>query len=68
VPDPAIEAGVIAPQARPEGTMSLKPTVPAKPFTVATVIVDVADDPALAGAGEDADIVKSWNRNIVVVV
>jgi len=63
-----IEAGVTAPHARPEGTMSLKLTVPAKPFTAVTVTVDVAGEPALAGAGEDADMVKSWNRNIAVAV
>jgi hypothetical protein len=63
-----IEAGVIAPHVRPEDAASLKLTVAAKPFTVATVIVDVADDPALAGAGEDADMVKSWNRNIARAV
>ena len=56
-------AGVIAPQVRPDGTESLKLTAPAKPFTAATVIVDVAEELTLAGAGEDADIVKSWNRN-----
>ena len=68
MPAPVIEVGVIVPHVRPEGTVSLKLTVPAKPFTVATVIVDVADDPALTGAGEDADMVKSWNRNIAVAV
>ena len=47
MPGPVIEVGVIVPHVRPEGTVSLKPTVPAKPFTAATVIVDVAEEPAL---------------------
>jgi len=68
VPGPVIDVGVIVPHVRPEGRVSLKLTVPAKPFTVATVIVDVADDPALAGAGEGADMVKSWNRNVARAV
>ncbi len=61
-------AGVIAPQVRPDGTESLKVTPPAKPFTAATVIVDVAEAAAFAGAGEDADMVKSWNWNIASAV
>jgi hypothetical protein len=61
-----ILAGVIAPQVRPDGTESVKLTAPAKPFTAATVIVDVAEEAAFAGAGENADIVKSWNRNIAM--
>ena len=68
VPEPVIEAGVIAPHVRPDGTVSLKLTAPAKPFTAVTVIADVAEEPALAGAGEDADMVKSWNRNIARAV
>ena len=59
-------AGVIAPQVRPDGRESLKVTPPAKPFTAATVIVDVAEAAAFAGAGEDADMVKSWNRNTAI--
>jgi len=68
VPGLVIEVGVIVPHVRPEGTVSLKLTVPAKPFTVATAIVDVAEDPALADVGDVADMVKSWNRNIAVAV
>ena len=66
VPDPVMLAGVIAPQVRPDGTESLMLTDPAKPFTAATVIVDVAEEAASAGAGEDADMVKSWNRNTAI--
>ena len=68
MPGPVIEGGVIPPHVRPDGTVSLKMTAPAKPFTAVTVIVDVAEELALAGAGEDADMVKSWNRNIARAV
>ncbi len=60
--------GVIVPQVRPVGTLSLRLTVPANPFTAATVIFEVAEEPALTGAGEDADKVKFWNRNIAVAL
>jgi hypothetical protein len=36
-------SGVIAPQVRPIGTVSVRATVPAKPFNDVTVIVEVAD-------------------------
>jgi hypothetical protein len=36
-------SGVIAPQVRPAGTVSVNATVPAKPFTPVTVIVEVTD-------------------------
>jgi hypothetical protein len=59
VPEPVTLAGAIAPHARPEGTVSVKVTTPVNPFTAVTVMVDVADEPALTAAGEDALIVKS---------
>jgi hypothetical protein len=68
VPAPVTLVGVIVPHIRPDGTVSLRLTTPANPFTAATVIVDVAEELALAGAGEDADIVKFWTRNIAVAV
>ncbi len=52
-------AGVIAPQARPAGTVLVRATVPANPFRAPTVIVEVAEEPALTAAGEVAVIVKS---------
>ncbi len=61
-------AGVIAPHVRPDGTESLKLTPPANPFIAATVIVDVAEELALAGAGADADRVKSWNRSVTIAM
>lgn len=42
-------------------------TVPVKPFTAVTVIVEVADWPKLTFAGKPAVIVKSTNVNVTVV-
>lgn len=64
VPEPATLVGVMVPHARPAGAKSLKLIVPANPFNEANVIVEVAEEPALTGAGEETDIVKFWNRNI----
>jgi hypothetical protein len=51
--------GVIAPQVKLAGTVSVKLTVPAKPLTAATVIVEVAEVATVTAAGEVADTVKS---------
>lgn len=51
--------GVIAPQVRLAGTVSVRVTVPEKEPIAATVIVDVADTPALTAAGEVAVMLKS---------
>ncbi len=59
LPEPVTLAGVIAPQARPVGTESVKATVPLNPFEAVRVIVEVADAPAFTAAGEVAAIVKS---------
>ena len=66
VPDPVTLPGVIAPQVRPFGTMSMRLTVPEKWFRAVTVRVDVAETPALTGVGIDAVMLKSWNRNVVI--
>lgn len=42
-PEPATLVGVIAPHVRPAGTVSVRLTTPAKPFTATVVIVDAAD-------------------------
>jgi hypothetical protein len=68
VPEPVIVAGVIAPQVRPAGTVSLSVWVPAKPLMAAAVIVDVADDPTVVAAGEVAVMVKSANLNVADAV
>ena len=59
VPEPVTLIGLIVPHARPGGIESLRLTTAPNPFTAATVIVEVAEEPALTGEGEDADIVKS---------
>jgi hypothetical protein len=63
-----IVLGVIAPQVRPDGTVSVSVVVPVKPLIPVTVIVDVADCPTLTAAGELAAIVKSVSVNVAVAV
>ncbi len=67
VPEPVIVAGVIAPQVRPAGTVSLRVCVPVKPLIAAAVIVEVAEEPTVVAAGEVAAILKSTNLNVAVV-
>lgn len=59
VPDPDKLLGEIVLQLRPLGTVSDNATVPVNPFTDARVIVEVADCPAVTGAGVLAVMVKS---------
>jgi hypothetical protein len=59
VPDPTTLPGAIAPQVRFAGTVSVRVTVPAKPFTAVIVIVEVAVVPTCTAAGEVAAMVKS---------
>ena len=61
-------AGVIAPQVRLAGTVSVRLTVPVKPLTAATVIVDDAEVPTWAAAGEVAEIEKSVTVKVAVAV
>ena len=68
VPDPVTVPGVMAPQVNPAGTVSVRVTTPAKPLSAVIVIVDTADEPALALAGLDAAIVKSTKLNVAVAV
>src|SRR5207253_10393859 len=58
--------GVIAPQVKLVGGVSVNETVPVKPLTAATVIVDVAEVPAVTAAGEVADSVKSVTVKVAV--
>ncbi len=61
--------GLNARHVRPEGSgVSDKDTVPAKPFTAATVIVDTAEEPVGTDAGEVAAIVKSAKVNVAVAL
>lgn len=68
VPEPVTLVGPIVPQVRPDGTESLRLTVPANPFTAAIVMVEFAGDPALTGAGKDVAMVKSTKLKTVVAV
>ena len=52
---------------RPTGTVSVRPTVPAKPFTAVTVMVEVGEEPTIAAAGEVAAMVKSVKVKTAVV-
>ena len=58
VPEFVIVYGVIASHVRPDGTVSVRVTVPLKPLTAETVIADVADEPAVTEEGCEATIVK----------
>ena len=60
--------GVIAPQVKLAGTVSVRLTVPLKTPTAVTVIVEVADVPTVTAAGEVADIVKSLLLTVKVAV
>jgi hypothetical protein len=68
VPEPVRLVGVIVPHARPVEGLSLSVTVPANPFKATIVMVELVEDPALTGDGEDADMVKFWNLNVAMAV
>jgi hypothetical protein len=59
--------GVIAPQVRFAGTVSVRLTVPVKPLRAVIVMVEVAEVPTGTAAGEVAAIVKSVTENVAVV-
>ena len=67
VPELVTLPGVMAPQVSPAGTVSVRVTVPVKPFTGLTVIVDVSEDPAVP-VGDVAVTVKSVKVKVTVVV
>ena len=67
VPEAVTVAGVMAPQVRPDGRVSVRLTVPLNPLTAVTVIVEVAGVPTLA-VGDVAAIVKSTNLKVAVAV
>ncbi len=58
--------GVMAPQDRFGGTVSARLTTPENPLRAVTVIVEVADVPAITAAGELAAIVKSVKTNVAL--
>lgn len=59
VPEPVRLDGVIAPQVSPEVTVLVRLTVLEKPLAGRSVVVEVAVDPAVTGAGDVAVSVKS---------
>ncbi len=67
VPEFVTVRGLMAPQVKLAGTVSVRETVPVKPFTAATVIVEVAEVPAWTAAGDVAEIVKSVTVKVAVV-
>jgi len=67
VPEPVTLRGLIAPQVKLAGTVSVRLTVPVNPLTAVTVIVKVAEVPTVTAAGEVAEIVKSVTVNVAVV-
>ena len=56
----------MAPQVKLAGTVSVRVTVPVKPFTAVTVMVEVAEVPTVTAAGEVATMVKSVTANVAV--
>ena len=67
VPEFVTLVGVIAPQVRLTGTVSVRLTVPVNPLIAATVIVEVAEVPAWTAAGEVAATEKSVTVKVAVV-
>jgi hypothetical protein len=68
VPEFVTLVGVIAPQVKLAGTVSVRLTVPVKPLTAAIVIVEVAEVPTVTDAGDVADIVKSVTVKVAVAL
>ena len=60
--------GLMAPQVRLAGTVSVNETVPLNPLMAVTVIVEVAEVPAVTAAGEVAVILKSMTLKVAVVL
>ena len=60
--------GVMLPQVRPDGNVSVKLTNPAKWFRLVTVIVVMEELPALTGLGRLAPIVKftNWKSEVAL--
>jgi hypothetical protein len=66
VPEFVTLDGVIAPHVKPDGTVSVRATVPVNPLSALTVIVEVRVAPALP-EGEVAVTLKSVTVNVAVV-
>lgn len=66
VPEVVTIAGVITPQDRLAGIVSVSDIVPVNPLSADTVIVEVAEIPARTTAGEVAETEKSVTENVTV--
>ena len=66
-PEPVMLGGVIVPQVRPDGTVSVNETDPVNPLRAATVIVELVVWPALIAAGEVEEIAKPTKLKVAVV-
>jgi hypothetical protein len=66
VPELTTLVGVMAPQVKLAGTVSVKDTVPVNPLTAATVMVDVADVPTVTAAGDVATMEKLVTVKVAV--
>jgi len=67
VPELIMLAGLMEPQVRLAGTVSVSPTVPVNPLILATVTVEVAEVPTVTAAGDVATTEKSVTVNTVLV-
>jgi hypothetical protein len=67
VPELVILVGVIAPQVKLAGTVSVRATVPVNPLSAVIVMVEVAEVPAVTAAGEVAAMLKSLTVKVAVV-
>ena len=66
-PEPVMLGGVIVPQERPDGTVSVNETDPVNPLRAVTVIVELTVCPALTAAGEVEAIVKPTKLKVAAV-
>jgi hypothetical protein len=66
VPEFVTLVGVIAPQVKFAGTVSVRATVPVNPLIAATVMVEVAEVPTVTAAGEVAATEKSVTVKVAV--
>ena len=67
VPEFVMLVGLMAPHVRLDGTVSVRLTVPVNPLRAVTVMVEVAETPALTAAGEVAAMLKSVTVNVALV-
>lgn len=66
LPEPVRLDGVIALQVNPDGTVSMRLTIPANPLIEETVIVELAEVPIVKAVGEVADTAKSVTANVAL--